>query len=145
MSEPQAEYDSDAEPTPGPWTVKQGTIVSESGRGKIKHIASLLASHPAALDESDANARLIAAAGTAAHNLPDEYDPVDVVEALPTGLERVRRAIIDLLDGPPGNTNAPAVASAVKRLTSFLGDAGNASEIVDDKFLDDALDAARNE
>lgn len=88
-------------------------------------------------------ARLIAAAGTAAHELPAEYDPVAAVEALPTGLEQVRCAIIDLLDGPPGETDEPAIRSAISRLVEFLDDAGDeeVSEIVDDIMLD----AARGE
>lgn len=93
--------------------------------------------------ERSPDARLIAVAGTAAHELPDEYDPVEAVEALPNGLERVRCAIIDLLDGPPGDTGEPAIRSAISRLVAFLDDAGNeeVSEIVDDMMLD----AARGE
>jgi hypothetical protein len=85
-------------------------------------------------------AKVFAAAGRAAHELPSEYDPVAAVEALPTGLERVRRAIIDLLDGPPDDTDEPAIRSAISRLVEFLDDAGdeNVSEIVDDLMLDAA-------
>lgn len=72
------------------------------------------------------------------------YDPQKAVEALPKGLEQARCAIIDLLDGPPGETSAPAVKSAIKRLAFFLSAASNeeVSEIVDDKMLNDALASA---
>jgi len=94
MSEPQTE--TDVEPTPGPWKVEQGTVISQSERGHIKHIANLLASHPAAMAECDANARLIAAAGTAAQEAADMgYDPVAAVEALPELLEALESIAVE--------------------------------------------------
>jgi hypothetical protein len=162
MSETQNEYETenetDAEPTPGPWRTWQ------AGEDPLINEECVLAEHPdkqepllvaemnrTANDHTDfpghwkANARLIAAAGTAAQEAKEMgYDPQKAVEALPVGLEQARCAIIDLLDGPPGETSAPAVKSAIKRLAFFLGEASNeeVSEIVDDKMLNDALASA---
>jgi hypothetical protein len=89
-------------PTPGPWVWGVG----EDGAGQTVFMVAHHADrfwhaliplrdahddhHEASLNEADANARLIAAAGTAAHECAEMgYDPVEAVKALPA---RIRRA-----------------------------------------------------
>ena len=98
MPEEQADYDTTsdtdpAQPTAGPWEAvtieKEGTWVDVEG----EEVEVARMSIPG--KEGVANARLIAAAGTAASKLSEEYDPVAVVEALPsliTVLQSVERA-----------------------------------------------------
>jgi hypothetical protein len=143
MSEPQTE--TDAEPTGGPWEFDLELGAGDSFVWGPDGDAVAIMGAGVSAEEKKANARLIAAAGTAAQEAREMgYDPQKVVEALPVGLEQARCAIIDLLDGPPGETSAPAVKSAIKRLAFFLGEASNeeVSEIVDDKMLNDALASA---
>jgi len=156
MSETQNEYETEQEadaeptpgPTPGPWKASDdagGFVIAVKANGGFYQIADCGRGPSIQEDEGEANARLIAAAGTAAQEAKEMgYDPQKAVEALPVGLEQARCAIIDLLDGPPGETSAPAVKSAIKRLAFFLGEASNeeVSEIVDDKMLNDALASA---
>jgi len=140
--------DTQSDPTLGPWEMDEPgsnrwEIFSTGTSRRFNRVAVVYApKEDGRIDREKGivNARLIAAAGTAAHELPREYDAVAAVEALPTGLERVRRAIIDLLDGPPGDTDEPAIRSAISRLVEFLDDAGDedVSEIVDDMMLDAA-------
>jgi hypothetical protein len=146
MSETQNEYETeqetDAPITSGPWEAEDQPWEMDVVSGDYA-VATV---HGFAKDGTiEGNAALIAAAGTAAQEAKEMgYDPQKAVEALPVGLEQARCAIIDLLDGPPGETSAPAVKSAIKRLAFFLGEASNeeVSEIVDDKMLNDALASA---
>jgi len=93
MSEPQTEYETeqetDAEPTPGPWTNGHGGNPKASETCKVKQanvsaggaVADVNMARPK--KENLANARLIAAAGTAAQDAKEMgYDPVAAVEAL---------------------------------------------------------------
>ena len=96
MSEEQADTD-DTQPTPGPWTVydphNDAPFINSGPHPS--NICRLMFSPHWGDDEVWANARLTAAAGTAASELPEEYDPVAVVEALPlliTALEMMSRA-----------------------------------------------------
>jgi hypothetical protein len=76
MSEQQADYDATsdtdhAQPTPGPWTrqhpEKLALLVdAESG----EHLVACMATD-IPFEEAEANARLIAAAGTAATKMPE--------------------------------------------------------------------------
>ena len=82
MSEQQASYDTGvAQPTRGPWEAitieKEGTFVDV--KGEDSEVARM--SVPG--EEGKVNARLIAAAGTAASGLSEEYDPVEVLRHLP--------------------------------------------------------------
>jgi hypothetical protein len=153
MSEPQTE--TDAEPTPGPVT-KGVTSNPERRIAKVLKGTDMVGEHNTHCDiqskrhsiqgqEPVANADLIVAAFNAAQEAKEMgYDPVAAVEAVPRGLEQARCAIIDLLDGPPGETSTPAAKSAIKRLAFFLSEASNeeVTEIVDDKMLNDALTSA---
>jgi hypothetical protein len=99
MSEPQTE--TDVEPTPGPWELDEiapsglmKPIFVESGDATICAMAAFLEpnSH---VDpkEALANARLIAAAGTAAQEAKEMgYAPVAAVEALPELLKALEDA-----------------------------------------------------
>lgn len=97
MSETQEKYetDTDAQPTPGPWKIRHGVVFSpEHYPGDINQIASILASTPNHHDEANANAQLIAAAGTAAQEAREMgYDPVAAVEALPKLLESTEQLL----------------------------------------------------
>jgi len=97
MSE-QAEHETDAGPTPGPWQLgHQRREVFGKGGYTLVH------SRPTAMlsdlserqaKEIKANARLIAAAGTAAHEAREMgYDPVKAVEALPELLAKIDNAL----------------------------------------------------
>jgi hypothetical protein len=146
QNEYETEHETDAEPDfshiHAPWHLESSDGLDDVSEGYL-----------AVVNENDGlvgyawedDAPIITAAGTAAQEAREMgYDPQKAVEALPVGLEQARCAIIDLLDGPPGETSAPAVKSAIKRLAFFLGEASNeeVSEIVDDKMLNDALASA---
>jgi len=100
MSEPQTEYETeqetDAEPTPGPWTNGYGGNPEASETCKVKQ-ANVLAGGAVAdvnmarpQKENLANARLIAAAGTAAQEAREMgYDAEKVVRALPKILNQI--------------------------------------------------------
>jgi len=94
MSEQQADDDTDdTEPTPGPWHADNTYISAASGRA-IATAARYGDDHEGS-PEDLANARLIAAAGTATSELPDEYDPVAALEELPRllgALQTIARA-----------------------------------------------------
>jgi hypothetical protein len=85
--------DTDAQPTPGPWKIRHGVVFSpEHYPGDINQIASILASTPNHHDEANANARLIAAAGTAAQEAKEMgYDPQEAVRALPELLKACQK------------------------------------------------------
>ena len=99
MNEQQADSDTDdTEPTPGPaWAEGTHVIASpKDGRPNGEVILGPRSyGNDIPADEQRANARLCAAAFTAASELPDEYDPLAAVEALPlliTALEMMSRA-----------------------------------------------------
>ena len=105
MSEPQAEYDTDdPQPTPGPWHNERGVIRSRLGAFHQDVICEVYADAAGNKSkEAGQNARLIAAAGTAASELPDVYDPVETMEALPHMLKALRSIA-------RGNANESAAA-----------------------------------
>jgi hypothetical protein len=81
MSETQNEYKTDAEPTPGPWKIEDGHWDVEVTKGEYVIATAHVAVPNGALKE---NARLIAAAGTAAQEAKEMgYDPQKAVEAVP--------------------------------------------------------------
>jgi hypothetical protein len=90
MSRQQADYDTDTDdtqPTPGPWDwTPQLDTTKVCYRAQVwdpdGDSLAVLESKPDSL-EADANARLIAAAGTAASKLPEGTDPLSVMELLP--------------------------------------------------------------
>ena len=90
MSEPQSEYSTDiddTQPTPGPWENNEQYIIKPpSDSGPMIQIADTgkasLRGNRLTVAEAKANARLIAAAGTAASELPDQYDPIASVKGL---------------------------------------------------------------
>jgi len=92
MSEPQTE--TDADPTPGPWTNGHGGNPKASETCKVKQanvsaggaVADVNMARPQ--KENLANARLIANAGSAAQEAREMgYDPVAAVGALPKLME----------------------------------------------------------
>ena len=93
MPEQQVDYDTDdIQPTPGPWDFSKQ--MGEAGEAFLAQVwgpdgDSLAVVEPQSphADEATANARLIAAAGTAASELPDKYDPVEAMKLLPLLLE----------------------------------------------------------
>jgi len=122
MTEPQTEYDTDAEPTPGPWE----TDVTPNGDFSADIIADRevvgTVNNPAggiSRGNWKANARLIAAAGTAAQEAKEMgYDPVAVVEAVPQMLaymEDFQKALSSLDRNFPGTFE-----SELNELCSFL-------------------------
>ena len=153
MSEPQTE--TDVEPTPGPWELDEiapsglmKPIFVESGDATICAMAAFLEpnSH---VDpkEALANARLIAAAGTAAQEAKEMgYDPQKAVEALPELLRMIENAAIDLTDlrafvAQNERHNIKTTRSARRVLQKALAKAGADETMIpgDDGEVDDAL------
>jgi hypothetical protein len=107
MSETQNEQETDAEPTPGPWRIPEPnpyavTTQFDEG-GSHKSICSMIHGlHGVdSDDEKEANARFIAAAGTAAQEARGMgYDPQKTVEAVPEllSLAQQLRATLNALD-----------------------------------------------
>jgi len=104
MSEPQTEYETDAGPTPGTWEhdlkpmdgVDGRSILGKDQDGNLFVIANVNVPEQGLLEgDWRENARLIAAAGTAAQEAKEMgYDPQEAVEALPQLLyvaDRLRR------------------------------------------------------
>jgi len=82
-----AESCAQAEPTPGPWSYskqsgKSGTAFLAQVWGADGDSVAVIEPQAPHIDEVTANARLVAAAGTAASELPVEYDPVTAVKVL---------------------------------------------------------------
>jgi hypothetical protein len=112
MSEPQNEYETesetDTEPTPGPWEVNHdGPCPSVHAKDSSDSIAAvLLSADPSSDRDVEANARLIAAAGTAAQEAREMgYDAQKAVEALPE--------LIDELEGRVGIARVKEILDAL--------------------------------
>lgn len=121
--------DTQSDPTPGPWlthitkqmkstgvTALQGPEDAPDYEKNVHQVAQV---NRDSLLEGDwkANARLIAAAGTAAHELPSDVDPVAAVEALPELLKLVEkfRDSVEALD-----RNFKSFGSEKEALNDFL-------------------------
>jgi len=108
MSEQQADYDTNnTQPTPGPWRLPEagdflvfqnrGLIIAELDEfdepvvvGEVNEVFNKDTDLPG---HYEANARLIAAAGTAASLLPDGWNAIDVLQALPKLLRAADMAV----------------------------------------------------
>ncbi len=98
MSETQTESETDAEPTPGPWQAdvshNSQLIFAQTGSGD-EHVVTRVNCNALLEGDWKANAKFIAAAGTAAQEAKEMgYDPQEAVEALPQLLyvaDRLRR------------------------------------------------------
>ena len=102
----------DAQPTPGPW--EEGATSSDERR-----IARILdgnditcrdvhsTRHAVTGQEPVANAHLIAAAGTAAHELPDKYDARELLEQVPE-IARLIERLFDETHQEPDDPNIDA-------------------------------------
>lgn len=132
MSEEKADYYTDVSPTgfaSAPWE-PEGPDKNGHAHvwGSDGDLVATVCDNPVYGETAFDRARLIAAAGTAAQELPDEYDPVAAVEALPEGLDAARRAIIDLQEahtsGPPEDSAEAAAQAASHRLKVFMAEAG---------------------
>jgi len=99
MSETDTEHDTaDAEPTPGP--VDRGVTSAEQRRIATVFEAGepfedIIAERPVRGQEVVANAKLMKACFNAANELPDEYDAVAAVEALPELIDALEAAYED--------------------------------------------------
>jgi len=85
-----------AEPTPGPWEVNHdGPCPSVHAKDSSDSIAAvLLSADPSSDRDVEADARLIAAAGTAAQEAKEMgYDPVAAVEVLPELLKALEDGV----------------------------------------------------
>ena len=116
----------DAQPTPGPWDWSP-----QKGKPGGSYLAQVWASDGDSLatlesrpnsTEASANARLIAAAGTAASELPDGYDPIEVIKALPDILRAAERAVdsTDFRDEGEDDLCFPPDRSDMTRLRDTL-------------------------
>jgi hypothetical protein len=101
MNEQQADYDSDTgdtQPTPGPWSYSKQN--GESGAAFLAQVwgadgdslAVIEPQHPH-IDEATANARLIAAAGTAASEIQEDLNVIDLFRELPKIIRAADRAV----------------------------------------------------
>ena len=100
MSEQQVDTDTDdTEPTPGPAWAEGTHIIASSNDGRPNGEVILgprSYGNDISGDEQRANAELCAAAFTAASELPEEYDPVGAVKALPALLEVAKEALQEM-------------------------------------------------
>jgi len=137
MSEPQTEYETehetDAEPTPGPARVCNGTHVrahpEKAGMDTEIIMGPSHYGNDLPQEEQRANAELTSAAFTAAQEARGMgYDPQEAVEALTKGLQAARKAIIDLQEahtsGAPEDSAETAAQAASHRLKVFMAEAG---------------------
>jgi hypothetical protein len=110
MPEQQADYDTDdTQPTPGPlrtkglevvrddplrpdeyWVIASFSVAAPQSPHAEGHEPEDLGKGP---ETAKKNAKLYAAAGTAASELPDGWDAVDVLEALPKLLHAADMAV----------------------------------------------------
>lgn len=75
------------------------------------------------IEHAKDRARLIAAAGTAAHDLPDEYDAVEAVKALPELIEAVQEAWFFLDGFKAGISHEVPCEQEIEDLDETLNDA----------------------
>jgi len=91
VDEQQTDTDttSDTEPTPGTWRADyfQNLLLIDALQADT---TKLIAEVSQGRDQAEVNAHLIAAAGTAASELPEGYDPVAAVEELPRLLDALQ-------------------------------------------------------
>jgi len=95
VDEQQANYDTTSdtehmEPTPGPWEIDRFPAWEDQITSGDYTVATV---HYGMAGKARANARLIAAAGTAVSELPDECDPVEAMRQLPKMLELLEMAM----------------------------------------------------
>jgi len=134
--------DTQSDPTPGKWyTHKDGDsalcVSSDRGTdGADKFVAFIKRADNESYEDAVDNARLIAAAGTAAHELPSEYDPVAAVEALP-----------DFIDAANIPSKGDPAHANLRDMARTFPNQGDAREFLLDlaDALEDALDAARTD
>ena len=91
MPEQQADYDTDTDdpqPTPGQWRAEWfgGNLIVDALREEDTTMIAIVQQR----EECEANGDLIAAAGTAASELPEGCDPVGAVEELPRLLDALQ-------------------------------------------------------
>jgi hypothetical protein len=90
MTEQQADTDN-TQPTPGPWGRQYPEELDPLVHAESGEFLVMCKATDIPLKEAVANARLIAAAGTAASELPEGYDPVAaVLEELPRLLDALQ-------------------------------------------------------
>lgn len=90
MSEMETDSETECTFASTPWNAEpSGEIVDARVWGSDGDLVAVVCENLAKEETSFDRARLIAAAGTAAHDLPDEYDPVAVQRHLPGLLEAV--------------------------------------------------------
>ena len=144
--ERDAPTDTDAEPTPtfptAPWDysrIESDVDVLEhydaavwDGMGDLVCPITTQLAGNGEIEHAHDRAALIAAAGSAAHEVPEEYDAVEAVEALPQLIKVAERALRDLGAQP-------------HLIDPDTGEPGDAELNVVTKQLQDALDAARTD
>jgi len=117
MSETQKEYETghetDAEPTPGPWFVESFTVFTKYTENSGPRVCSVTGYARRDQSTQEANARLIAAAGTAAQEVKEMgYDPVAVQKAL----SEILKAAGALVESAEGEIGEAAFASSPPKL-----------------------------
>lgn len=118
--------DTQSDPTLGPWEMDEPgsnrwEILSTGTSRRFNKVAIVYApKEDGRIDREKgiANARFIAAAGTAAHELPGEYDPVAAVEQLPELL----RIVQQLENWQSRNGTKPTLADIHDVLNAARGD-----------------------
>lgn len=111
----------EAQPTPGP--VAQGVTTDQKRKiAKVLKGTDMVDNHnvycdiyskrhPVEGQEPIANADLIEDAFTAAHDLPDEYDPVEALAALPNLLSTIERMLDEIGSNDPSEPGAQRPSS----------------------------------
>jgi len=94
MSETQNEYETDAEPTPGPWCVTSQNLYAVRLEEDTDTIVCMMVSGSNGVGdggEMEKNAELIASAGTAAEWVRGtRFDPIAAIDAVPKMLKALR-------------------------------------------------------
>jgi hypothetical protein len=115
-------------PTPGPWRVYTERGKARGGRRKVLagNYLAICHTYPCwnnGRPQSLANADLIAAAGTAAHECAEMgCDPVEAVGALPRVLELLNEARVELGSQALGNMDEPDLSDAAGRVAQSIAD-----------------------
>jgi aldehyde:ferredoxin oxidoreductase len=105
-------------PTPGEWCVTSHCTVLVPYRLTVQ-----MTLNGEWAGEKEANARLIAAAGTAAHECAEMgYDPIEAVGALPRVLELLNEARVELGSQALGNMDEPDLSDAADRVAKNIAD-----------------------